>query len=153
MQISRTDILAVILVLIVYSVNVVYSAAQASWYESLVKPPLTPPGWVFGVAWQTIYILLVIALARAFRVLHTYHTLEIALWVCNGISNMIWSFLFFSMHMVWLSLFDTSIILLTTWLLIWYMWHHDRVCSILLVPYGLWMIWAVYLNVYIAALN
>jgi tryptophan-rich sensory protein len=35
--------------------------ALRPWYESLAKPPWTPPGWVFGPAWTILYPLMAIA--------------------------------------------------------------------------------------------
>ena len=37
------------------------------WYESLNKPPFTPPNWLFGPVWTTLYILIAIAGWRTFR--------------------------------------------------------------------------------------
>ena len=33
------------------------------WYDPLDKPSFQPPGWAFGAAWTTLYILMGIALA------------------------------------------------------------------------------------------
>ena len=33
------------------------------WFDALVKPEAMPPGWVFGVAWTILYILLGLVLA------------------------------------------------------------------------------------------
>ena len=34
-----------------------------AWFDALAKPAAMPPGWVFGVAWSVLYVLLGIALA------------------------------------------------------------------------------------------
>jgi tryptophan-rich sensory protein len=34
-----------------------------AWFDTLLKPPLMPSGWVFGVAWTALYILIGVALA------------------------------------------------------------------------------------------
>ena len=39
------------------------SGSENGWYQALAKPELTPPGWVFPVAWTTLYILIGLALA------------------------------------------------------------------------------------------
>ena len=32
-----------------------------AWYEQLAKSALTPPGWVFPIAWTTLYLAIGIA--------------------------------------------------------------------------------------------
>lgn len=32
-----------------------------TWYEALDKPGWTPPGWVFGAVWTTLYALMAVA--------------------------------------------------------------------------------------------
>ncbi|WP_309661068.1 TspO/MBR family protein, partial [Sphingomonas sp.] len=39
------------------------SGYDNSWFAALVKPIFMPPGWLFGVAWTILYILLGLALA------------------------------------------------------------------------------------------
>src|SRR6187455_3359005 len=34
-----------------------------AWFDTLLKPPLMPSGWVFGVAWTALYILIGVAVA------------------------------------------------------------------------------------------
>lgn len=34
-----------------------------AWFAALDKPAITPPGWVFGTVWPTLYLLLGLALA------------------------------------------------------------------------------------------
>ena len=39
------------------------AGAQNRWYAALVRPGITPPDWVFPVAWSALYILMGLALA------------------------------------------------------------------------------------------
>ena len=32
--------------------------AIQTWYVTLEKPPFTPPNWLFGPAWTTLYFLM-----------------------------------------------------------------------------------------------
>jgi tryptophan-rich sensory protein len=70
-----------------------------SWYQSLEKPPLNPPDWIFAPVWMTLYILIAVAgwrvwrkagIAGAPRAFSRYF-LQLVL-------NLAWSFLFFGAH-------------------------------------------------------
>ena len=39
------------------------SGADNQWYRALDKSPLNPPGWVFGIVWPILYVLLGLSLA------------------------------------------------------------------------------------------
>eukprot|EP01035_Chromulina_nebulosa_P037851 gene37851-51103_t len=39
------------------------STADNAWYQTLIKPDIQPPGWVFGVVWPTLYLLMGLAFA------------------------------------------------------------------------------------------
>ncbi len=39
------------------------------WYEELVKSPLNPPGYVFGIVWPILYLLMgIVAFLAAERI-------------------------------------------------------------------------------------
>ena len=34
------------------------ASASSAWYKSLKQSPLTPPSWVFPIAWTILYALI-----------------------------------------------------------------------------------------------
>ncbi|MGJ0391313.1 MAG: TspO/MBR family protein [Methylocystis sp.] len=125
------------------------------WYESLAKPPLTPPNWVFGPVWTFLYILMAIAL---YRVLRSHRAapgrgLAILLFALQLALNAGWSILFFGAQSPTLGL--VVIVALEASLLatIYAFWRVDRMASFCLLPYALWVAFATYLNAGIWALN
>ena len=72
------------------------SRSVTTWYPTLVKPPWTPPDWVFGPVWTVLYVLMAVAAWLVWRerardaigsALFLYYV-QLAL-------NVLWSALFF----------------------------------------------------------
>lgn len=69
------------------------------WFDVLIKPGVTPPGWVFATVWPILYLLIALALAV---VIHARGArgrgAAIMLFVVQLICNLAWSPLFFGAH-------------------------------------------------------
>jgi tryptophan-rich sensory protein len=117
------------------------------WYAALDKPPLTPPGLVFPIAWSLLYLLMALAAWRATLAAPPGGRWPI-LWpfVAQLVANGLWSILFFGLHWMGLALLD----LLLLWGLI--VLTIRRFASVsppaawLLAPYLAWVSFAAYLN-------
>lgn len=127
----------------------------AGWYESLAKPPLTPPNWVFGPAWTTLYLLMTVAFYRILRLdpATRGRRAAILVFLIQLALNASWSFAFFAAHdpltgLIVIVAMETMIV--ATIVLFWRL---DRVSALLLGPYALWVLFATYLNFGILTLN
>ena len=75
--------------------------SDSAWYVALAKPPLTPPGWVFPVAWTSLYIALGLALAMILNARGArLRGLGVALFVAQFALNLAWTPLFFGAHRI-----------------------------------------------------
>ena len=121
---------------------------QFADYAELFKPPLSPPGWVFFVAWTLLYSLMGIS---SFLVLSSdvpVGTRSDALWlyfVQLGI-NLIWPFLFFSFDMRLAAFLWIIVLIAAVVKMIISFWYISKPASLLQIPYLLWLIFAAYLN-------
>ena len=120
--------------------------ANDLWYQELNKSSLNPPGYVFGIVWPILYILMSISAFRTFIETRNLFLLQLFF-------NAIWSWLFFAFHM-------PVIALLNIWLLIGLniklainMFRVDSMSSFLFVPYIVWLFFASYLNLFIVINN
>ncbi|WP_343528404.1 TspO/MBR family protein [Sphingomonas sp.] len=127
---------------------------QNAWYQALVKPELTPPGWVFPLAWTALYILIGLALAM---ILHARGAkgrgVAITLFVLQFALNLAWTPLFFGAHEVGLSLIMIVAILALSIATTFAFAPIRRGAAWLMLPYLLWLSFAGVLNWRIDQLN
>jgi translocator protein len=124
------------------------------WYASLLKPSWQPADWLFGPVWTTIYILIGIAAVRAWRRADAPAKNQLLwLWIINGLLNVVWSVLFFTMKRPDWALLEVVALWLSIAALIVVLARIDRLAAALLLPYLAWVSFAAYLNLTIAQLN
>ena len=125
-----------------------------NWFDGLQKPAAMPPGWAFGAAWTTLYVLMGIALALIIRAPSSSgRSWAIGLFLAQLGLNYSWSPTFFSLHAVGPAL---AIIILMLGLTIATTVAFFRIRPLagwLLLPYIAWLCFAAYLNYGIWQLN
>jgi translocator protein len=124
------------------------------WFDALVIPPLMPPGWVFGVAWTILYILLGLSLAM---ILHARGAKDrnkaLALFAFQLALNYAWPPVFFALHKVGPALSILAAMIGGTLALILIAWRIRVLAGLLLYPYLGWLLFAALLNFQVMALN
>lgn len=121
-------------------------------FDSLNKPALSPPGWLFPVVWTVLFVLmgiacyLVVTSGRSNRVALTLYGVQLFF-------NLLWSLIFFRAG-AYLAAFIWLILL---WLLISattvLFYRISKPAGLLMLPYLLWVTFAGYLNLSIYLLN
>jgi tryptophan-rich sensory protein len=125
-----------------------------AWYQTLTKPMLTPPDMLFGLAWSILYVLLGISAAIAFRKGWNRNTRPvIGLLLVQLALNALWTPVFFGMHS-----FMGSTVLIILMLGEGVYLHReikrlDKMAAWLLVPYWVWLCFAMYLTIAFWGLN
>ncbi|WP_267435192.1 TspO/MBR family protein [Sphingomonas sp. GM_Shp_1] len=130
------------------------AGSENGWYMALTKPELTPPGWVFPVAWTTLYILIGLALAM---IVHARGArgrgVAIGLFVAQFALNLAWTPLFFGAHKVGTALVVLIAILLLSIVTTIAFSRIRRGAAWLMLPYLVWLSFAGVLNWRIGQLN
>jgi len=127
----------------------------SSWYSTLSKPWWSPPNWLFGPIWTTLYVLMGIALFLVWREgIHRRDVrFAILIFGVQLVLSLIWSVVFFSLH----ALFGSFAIVMLLWLAILANIIAFLIISkwagFLLVPYIIWVSIASYLNYSVYLLN
>lgn len=126
----------------------------STWYQTLVKPPLTPPDWVFGPVWTLLYGFMALAAWLVWRQggMQQNKT-AMQLYFIQLVINLGWSYMFFYLQAPLAAFLE---ILLLWALILWTLLSFRKAYSpagVLLVPYLLWVSFAAYLNAGIWILN
>lgn len=122
-------------------------------YSSLVKPPLSPPGWVFGVVWLVLYALMGIAAYLVYQQ-KTPESKDAIFWfeIQLGV-NFLWSIIFFRYQLFWAAFVAIVLLDLLVIYTIGLFRKIDKTAARLMIPYLLWILFATYLNLGVAILN
>jgi tryptophan-rich sensory protein len=122
-------------------------------YQTLEKPPLSPPGWVFPVVWTILYILMGISAYIIYESEDPMREKALQTYSVQLVINFSWSIVFFLMNNYWLAF----AILVILWFLILKMivqfYQINKIAAVLQIPYLLWVTFAGYLNFMIALTN
>jgi tryptophan-rich sensory protein len=116
------------------------------WYEELVKSPLNPPGYVFGIVWPILYLLMgIVAFLAAERIWK--------LFIIQLILNAAWSWIFFYYQLPIIALLDIALLILINVMIVKNLRAFSRALFLLYLPYLLWLCFAAFLNISIVYLN
>lgn len=125
-------------------------------YSEIVKPPLSPPGFLFPVVWTALYILMGISGAMIWlRRDKCKDKAENALlwYAASLVVNFIWSPVFFNFRLFLLSFIILVVLLI---LILKTVWEYRRIfplAAYLQIPYIIWVSFAGYLSLAIWILN
>lgn len=124
-------------------------------YEQITKPKFSPPGYVFGIVWLILYILMSISLYRVYMKLKTENksSSAILLYIIQLGINFLWPIIFFMFKLYGVSWIILLILIIILSIVIVKFFKIDKLAGILLVPYLIWCIYALYLNISIWILN
>ena len=149
-------IVSVATALLAGSSGAIFTApAVNSWYQGVNKPWFTPPAWLFGPAWTTLFILMGLAFYLVWiKGLNTKNgAAALRIYIGQFIFNIAWSAVFFGMGAFWLAFAE---ILVLWWLIyqtILAFSRVDKLAGQLLWPYIAWVSFASILNFSVAWLN
>ncbi len=136
------------------AVGAVASIQAESFYGQLVQPPWAPPSSVFGPVWSVLYALMAIAAwlvwrsggFRANRTALSLFGVQLAL-------NALWSWLFFAWHIGAWAFADIVVLWAFIVATLVSFWRVRPLAGALLIPYLLWVSFALVLNYSVWQLN
>lgn len=117
-----------------------------SWYDELIKSSLNPPGFVFGIVWPILYLLMAIVSFQASEKIWKLFILQLIL-------NAAWSWIFFYFQAPIIALLDIVFLIVINLKILSQLRSLSTLLFSLYLPYLLWLFFAAFLNISIIYLN
>ncbi|MGZ5445201.1 MAG: TspO/MBR family protein [Thermoanaerobaculia bacterium] len=124
------------------------------WYDSLDKPPFTPPNVTFPIVWTTLYVMIAVSAFRVWKAGEgTERTRALTLWGTQLALNAAWSPIFFGARQPALALIDLVALFVAIAAYTNSARRIDRPAAWMMAPYLAWVAFAGVLNAEIARRN
>jgi len=119
-----------------------------TWYATIVRPEFSPPNWIFGPVWTTLYALMGIAAFLVWKKGLDRKDVKIALGIFLGqlALNTLWSIIFFGLQKPFFAFIGIFLLWISI-LITMYLFRRINTTTVyLLAPYLLWVSFASVLN-------
>lgn len=121
-------------------------------YESLIKPPLAPPGILFPIVWTTLYVLMGVSYGilreNSLTNLETDY-----IYYGQLIVNALWPVAFFILKWRFFSVIWIILLAILVLLMISRFYKLNKTAGLIQIPYLVWTVFATYLNIGFYILN
>ena len=152
----KTYVISILIALAVGGLSAYLTRGSMGLYEEIVRPPLSPPGFLFPIVWTVLYVLMGVSAAMV----HLNRQKDpkaaekgLFAYALSLIVNFSWSIFFFSYRAYWFSFFWLLLLLYLIVRTIWYYRKVEPLAAWLQIPYALWVTFAGYLTLATATLN
>ena len=115
-------------------------------YQTLNKPPLSPPGITFPIVWTILYIIMGYSFYKQNEQNKTIYYLQL---IVNGL----WSIFFFVFKWYLFSFLWIIILIILVIIMIIKFYKENKISGLLNIPYLIWLLFATYLSFGVYLLN
>ncbi|MDD2732281.1 MAG: tryptophan-rich sensory protein [Candidatus Pacebacteria bacterium] len=127
----------------------------SGWYNSLNKPSIAPPNWVFAPVWVFLYFLMGVSFYLVW--IKGFKTKESKkagfLFSIQLLLNILWSVVFFGLKSPLFAFLEIIILWVFISMTIVNFLKISRIAGLLLVPYIIWVSFAAVLNFFLWIIN
>ena len=121
-------------------------------YNSLQKPPFSPPGIAFPIVWTILYILMGISYGILKSKEQVDDEINFIYYLQLGV-NALWSIFFFVFKWRLFSFLWILLLAVLVILMIIKFYNKNKTAGLIQIPYLLWVLFASYLNIGFYILN
>ena len=122
------------------------------WYSLLIKPSFNPPDWIFAPVWTTLYLMM------TFSIWIFWHSKRkeiqtVYIYFIHIFVNTTWTIVFFLLHNLVLAAVILALLIIMIIVMICRFKSVNLISVYLMIPYLLWCLYALILNVSLINLN
>ncbi len=152
---KRLLLVCIAIPLLVGTVASLLTGGGMEIFATVEKPPLSPPAWIFPVAWTILYTLMGIS---SYLILTSEAEEEqkqnaIRIYAYQLIVNFLWPTFFFNFQWYGFAFFWLLFLWILVLIMILRFREISRVAAYMNIPYLIWLTFAAYLNWGIWRLN
>lgn len=152
-KIDKEFVISIAIPLIVGLISGLLSMGGMKEFNSLTKPFLAPPGFIFPIVWTILYVLMGISSYIIYQENDYHSDCCLKIYALNLFVNFLWSPIFFGLNLrlfalIWIILLD---IVVAFMILCFY--KVNKKAAYYQIPYFVWCLFATYLNLMFYILN
>ena len=122
------------------------------WYSLLTKPSFNPPDWIFAPVWTTLYLMM------TFSIWIFWHSKRkeiqtVYIYFIHIVVNTTWTIVFFLLHNLVLAAVLLALLIIMIIVMICRFKSVNLISVYLMIPYLLWCLYALILNLSLINLN
>lgn len=149
---KKNNIISTVLIVIVAALGTLFTQLGMSWFDGLIKPTEWIPSFIIPIVWTIVYLAFAIILIK-WQNKQDLTKENIVLLVINGVLNVLWCLVFFTLK----QLFIGNVIIIINTLfairLIFEIAKEDAMYGLILSIYPIWLCIATSLNTALWILN
>ena len=116
-------------------------------YEQIETPAFSPPGWVFGPVWTILYLLMGLSAFLIWTKRKKANVnLALSVYFSQLVLNFFWTLFYFGQGARFLAFLDIIFLFLLIGINIYLFAKIHKISAYLLIPYILWVAFALILN-------
>ena len=149
-------IIAIAICQVIGNIGTIFTiSAISTWYVTLQKPSFTPPNWLFGPVWTTLFTLMGISLYLVWNKGLENKNVKSSVFIffLQLVLNVFWSFLFFGLKFPFYAFIEIIILWITIAVTIFKFYNVSKKAGLIIIPYLVWVSVALALNYYVWILN
>ena len=152
-KLDRTLVIFLAIPLVVGLISGLISMSGMREFNTLTKPVLAPPGFLFPIVWTVLYTLMGYSSYLIYESNDYHSECCLKIYLLNLFVNFLWSPIFFGLNLRLFALIWIILLVLVVAYMILCFYKVNKKAAYLQIPYLVWCLFATYLNLMFYLLN